>query len=208
MYDATRSVAEFLDATAAKQPVPGGGAVSALVGALGCALGEMVLNYSIGKKGLEAYAGELKPALAELHKARELLTQLMVEDQAAYQAYTDARKLAADNPDRQGKLDAALLASVRVPQAMAAAGVAILQRVDKVVSFVNIYLLSDFQICTDLTMAMIRCAIYNVRVNLPQFTDAEDRRSIESTVGQILNHALTLMQSIVPRLHDRMEQGA
>ena len=54
-YDAKTSLSDFLDATAAKQPAPGGGSVTALCGALAAAIGEMVLNYSIGKKGLEAH---------------------------------------------------------------------------------------------------------------------------------------------------------
>ena len=47
MYDASHTVAEFVAAAAAKQPVPGGGSVAALVGALGAAMGEMVVNYSV-----------------------------------------------------------------------------------------------------------------------------------------------------------------
>ena len=51
--DQTNTLADFLDATAARQPTPGGGAVTALAGVLAAAIGEMVLNYSVGKKGLE-----------------------------------------------------------------------------------------------------------------------------------------------------------
>src|SRR5688500_7571386 len=91
-YDQSRTLGQFLDATAAKQATPGGGSVTALTGALAASLGEMVLNYSIGRKGLEAFTNELKPALAELHRARQMLTQLMAEDQQAYNALIAARK--------------------------------------------------------------------------------------------------------------------
>jgi len=83
MYDSSHTIAEFVAATAAKQPVPGGGSVAALVGALGAALGEMVVNYSIGKKYLEPFADELTAALAELTRARSVMLQLMNEDQLA-----------------------------------------------------------------------------------------------------------------------------
>ncbi len=46
--DTSASIAAFLNATAEKQPTPGGGAVAAVAGALACAIGEMVLNYSVG----------------------------------------------------------------------------------------------------------------------------------------------------------------
>ena len=44
------SVEEFVAATAAKQPTPGGGSVAGVVAALGTALGEMSLNFTRGKK--------------------------------------------------------------------------------------------------------------------------------------------------------------
>ena len=48
------SVNQFVEETASKAAVPGGGSVSAMVGALGAALMEMVANLTIGK---EKYAG-------------------------------------------------------------------------------------------------------------------------------------------------------
>src|SRR5829696_7565679 len=137
MIDSNTTLGNFLNAAAAKQPTPGGGSITALAGALAASMGEMVLNYSVDKKGLEAYQDELKPALAELTKARGLLLQLMAEDQAAFEAVTQARKLPETDPNRQGIFDAALLACIRIPEAIAATGVAVLEVADRVVNFVN-----------------------------------------------------------------------
>src|SRR4051812_40140271 len=93
MYDKTTSIEKFLAAAAARQPAPGGGSVTALAGALAASMGEMVVNYSLGKKDLDAYVDELKPALDEYHRARQVLLQLMVEDQDAYSTLTATRKL-------------------------------------------------------------------------------------------------------------------
>src|SRR4051812_12624567 len=142
-YDQAATIKDFLDAAAAKQPAPGGGSVTALAGALAASMGEMVVNYSIGKKDLEAYADELKPALAEYHRARGMLVQLMLEDQQAYAALTDVRKLPKDSPERADKFPAALTACIRAPQAMAATAVAVLELCDRIVNFFNPWLLSD-----------------------------------------------------------------
>ena len=208
MYDSSTSIRDFLNAAAAKKPTPGGGSVTALVGALAASMGEMTLNYSIGKKGLEAYQDELKPALAQLTRAREVLLQLMVEDQLAFEALSAAKKLPEGSRERDEKLPAALLTCVRVPQAIAATGVAILERCDEIVNFVNYYLLSDLAVCADLSMASIRCAVYNVRTNLKDFPDAADRARLEDDVRKILNRALSLIQSVTPRIWDREKQGA
>ncbi|HEV8604889.1 MAG TPA: cyclodeaminase/cyclohydrolase family protein [Tepidisphaeraceae bacterium] len=207
MFDAKTSLADFLAATAARQPAPGGGSVTALVGGLAAALGEMVVNYSVGRKGLEAHQAELKTALGELTRARKMLLDLMVEDQAAYEMLSAVRKLPADSPERVGKMPAALLACIRIPEAVAATGVAILQRCDSLVEQVNPHLLSDLAVCADLAMAAIRCAIYNVRVNIAALDDPADRLAVETTVGQILSHALLLIQRVAPRIWNRAGNG-
>src|SRR5687767_15580984 len=126
MFNQKQSIEAFLNAAAAKRATPGGGSIAALAGALAAAMGEMVLNYSVGKKSLAEHEPQLRAALAEMTRARALLLQLMVEDQVAYEALTAARKLPESSPARQNDFDVALLASIRVPQAMGATGLAML----------------------------------------------------------------------------------
>jgi glutamate formiminotransferase/formiminotetrahydrofolate cyclodeaminase len=207
MYDQNTPIKQFLDAAAAKQPTPGGGSIAALCGALSAAMGEMVVNYSIGKKDLAAYEAEFRPALQSLHKARELMLELMVEDQNAYGALSAARKLPA-GPERDAQFRSALLAAIRTPETIGATAVAVLRICDQIINFVNFHLLSDLAVCADLAMATARCAVYNVRVNMADVTDATDRQRIESSVGQILSHAAKLIQQISPRIWARHGQGA
>ena len=207
MHDQNSSIKQFLDAAAAKQPTPGGGSVTALAGALAATMGEMVLNYSIGKKDLEPFQGELKPALAECQRARQLLVQLMAEDQAAYAALTAARKLPDGSAERASQLPAALAACIRGPQAIAATAVAVLELCERVVNFVNPWLLSDLAVCADLSMATVRCAVYNVRVNLTDITDTAERQRIEGATFELLSRAGLLIQQVSPRIWARHGQG-
>ena len=207
MYVAHSTLTDFLDAAAAKQPAPGGGSVTALVGALSASMGEMVVNYSVGKKGLEAHQSELKEVLRELGRARRLLLDLMVEDQIAYQALTAAKKLPEGSAEREQRLPAALLASIRTPQAIGATAAAVLGMCERLVEKVNYYLLSDLAVSADLAMATVRCAVYNVRVNLADVGNAEERQSYETGIGQVLGHAALLIQGVSPRIWARHGQG-
>jgi formiminotetrahydrofolate cyclodeaminase len=208
MYDQSTTIKQFLDAAGARQPTPGGGSVTALGGALAASMGEMVVNYSLGKKDLEAYADELKPALDEYRRAREMLTQLMAEDQQAYAALTAARKLPDGSPERASQMSASLAACIRAPQAMAATAAAVLELTDRIVNFVNPYLLSDLAICADLSMATVRCAVYNVRANLPDVTDEAERQRIEASLFELLSKAGMLIQQVSPRIWARHAQGS
>src|SRR5262245_25703038 len=142
-FDASRTISQFLEATAAKRPAPGGGSVTALVGALAGAIGEMVLNYSIGKKDLAQHEPALKAAIEELRRARAVMLELMVEDQVAFAALSAARKNVRDQGDRDAAFAAALLGCIRVPQAIGATAFAVLDLCGQVTPMVNKYLLSD-----------------------------------------------------------------
>lgn len=207
MYDARTTISDFLQAAASKQPTPGGGSITALVAALAAAMGEMVINYSLGKKELAAYESELQPALAEMTQARNVLLELMAEDQSAYEAVAAARKLAVGSPERIEQEPAALLAAIRVPQAIAATSVAVLEIADRIINFVNYHLLSDLAVCADLAMAATRCAIYNVRVNVNDSLSPADRRNIESSISRLLSQAAILIQQLSPRIWARHAQG-
>jgi len=207
MYDESTTISVFLDAAAAKQPAPGGGSVTALVGALAVSMGEMVVNYSVGKKGLEQHQDELRAVLAELHRARQLMLSLMAEDQAAYEALTAARKLPADSPQREQDVAVALLACISVPEAMAATAVAVLELCDRIVDCVNYHLLSDLAVCAELAMATLRCAVYNVRVNLPEMRDVSARGKVEGTIAQVMSHGGKHIQRVAPRIWQRHATG-
>jgi formiminotetrahydrofolate cyclodeaminase len=187
-------IAEFLTATAAAQPTPGGGSVVALCGALAAALGEMVVNYSIGKKQLEAHQADLQAGLAELARARQVLLQLMVEDQEAYAALSAVHKTRAEPA-----YTTALRACVMAPQATAATGVAILELCDKLYDKVNKKLLSDLAISAELAMAVVRGSMHNIRVNLFDVTNAEWRGRIEKDAATTMNHAAAIIQRFTRR---------
>jgi formiminotetrahydrofolate cyclodeaminase len=203
MFDRKTLIDAFLAASAAKQPAPGGGAAAALTGALAASMGEMVVNYSIGKKGLEAHQAELKAVLHELTRVREVMLGLMEDDQTAYAALTAAKKLPEGSPERKEQLPAALVASIRTPQAVGAAALATLDLAERVVPKVNKWLLSDLAVCVDLATATVRSAIYNVRANLPDVTDPAERSSLDWAAVQMLGKAIDTAKRVAPTIWAR-----
>ena len=200
IYDASQTLDAFLRGAAAKQPTPGGGSVSALVGALSASMGEMVLNYSVGKKDLAQHESQLRETLSEFTRARQLLLALMAEDQAAYDALSGIRKGGGTTDPRYAP---ALLACIRVPQAIATTAVAILDLVDKIADKINLHLASDLAVCAELAMATTRCAVYNVRVNLADVTDEAERRRFEMSNARTLSSAIALIQRSLNRIWSR-----
>ncbi|MEA3422976.1 MAG: cyclodeaminase/cyclohydrolase family protein, partial [Bacillota bacterium] len=59
---------EFIAQTASKEPVPGGGSIAALSGAVSASLAQMVANLTIGKKKYIEVEEEMKIAGDKLEK--------------------------------------------------------------------------------------------------------------------------------------------
>jgi formiminotetrahydrofolate cyclodeaminase len=171
-------------------------------------MGEMVLSYSVGKKNLAQYEPELREALAELTRARQLLLRLMVEDQVAYESLTAARKLPDSHATRQNEFNVALLASIRVPQAIGATSLAVLELAEKLIGKVNHFLLSDLAVCSELSMATIRCAAYNARANLPDLTEPTDRAQVEETARRLIDRGVAVIRRTIPGIWARHGKSA
>lgn len=200
------TIEAFLAAVAAKQPTPGGGAVAAICGALAAAIGEMVLNYSIGRKATPHLDPQLQPHLLSLTRARGMLLQLMVEDQEAFAAFTAAKKLPDDSAEKSKAVTDAQAACIAVPQAITATAVAILSVADAVVEISNRWLLSDLAVCCELAMAAARSGIHNVHANLGS-VDADAARKLEGDCAAELRRAIELVQKTMPRIAATMKQA-
>ena len=166
------SVRNFLAATAAKTPTPGGGSVAGVVGALGAALAGMALNFTRGKKKFaehEPYYERLAPRLAKFQTMFELL---VADDVAAYKLYQESTRL-PDGPDKEQAVQLALAAAVNVPRETAKAAVALLADLREFAPKCSPFLITDLLAAGALAAAVARLSDYNVRVNVPQLADRQ-----------------------------------
>ena len=112
---AQASCTEFVTVLASNAPVPGGGGASALVGAIGTALGNMVGSLTVGKKkyaDVEAEIIALKGKCDQLQK--ELLDQIAL-DAKGFEPLAKAYGIPKDDPNRDQVLEEATMVACQVP---------------------------------------------------------------------------------------------
>lgn len=175
-----RSIVPFLNAVGARAPTPGGGAVASATGALGAALGTMVLAYSVGKKSLEAHRPALEAAVASLRGAERLLLDLAEADMEAYALVNELQKLPETDPRRVAQWPAAVAASIQAPRSMIAVATDLLRLFERLAPITNRYLRSDLAIAAVLAEACARAGAWNVNINLPLLTDTAERREVQT----------------------------
>ena len=111
----TKSCREFVTVLASNEPAPGGGGASALVAALGTALGNMVGALTVGKKKYADVEEEIK---ALMKKCDDLQTQLLDQVPADAEGFVPLAKvygIPKDDPSRPEILEQATITACQVP---------------------------------------------------------------------------------------------
>ena len=96
-----RSCRDFTEAVAGKDPVPGGGSVSALAGALGTALGHMVVSLTKGKKKYADNEEIIAQAMEEAESLRRELLDLVRKDMEAFEPLSRLYSMKAETEEEK-----------------------------------------------------------------------------------------------------------
>lgn len=100
--------AAFADETASESPAPGGGSISAYIGALGAALAAMVANLSSHKAGWDERWEEFSDWAVKAQTIKADLLALVDEDTNAFNKVMDAFGLPKGTPDEKSARSAAI----------------------------------------------------------------------------------------------------
>jgi formiminotetrahydrofolate cyclodeaminase len=175
---------DFLAELASAEPVPGGGSVAALGGALAASLVAMVCRLTIGKKGYESVGPELETILPQVESLQYELRELMQADINAYARVMDAYKLPkgtdAEKAARVRVTQDALKHASDVPLTVAERCADVLALAQVVAQKGNKNAASDAGVGALMAEAGLRGAALNVSINLGAIKDeayANDRRA-------------------------------
>ncbi|OHB58061.1 MAG: hypothetical protein A2Y07_00850 [Planctomycetes bacterium GWF2_50_10] len=190
------TIDQFLAKANSSDPVPGGGSIAAVTGALASSMGQMVLNLTIGKEKYKSFESDCRFHLSSLANAQKLMLGLLDEDIAAFSLYSDARKLDKADPQRQARIDEAMDVCVRVPLEISAVALGILEDLNNMKEKSNTYLLSDLGVGAELASATVHAALLNVRANLAYIKDSAKSQGLKEHMANNLTRAQSMLGSI------------
>ena len=176
---ADHTVAGLVDALAAKEPVPGGGAAAGAVAAIGIGLARMVLAYSVDKKSLAKHAKANRADDRALAELATLALSLADADATAYATLNELLTLPEGDATREAGWDAAVEAAIDAPMRTIKACTDALDRCDAMHDRTNSMLHSDLNGAIHLLVAAAHVAAENVQVNLPSVRGDERRAEVE-----------------------------
>jgi formiminotetrahydrofolate cyclodeaminase len=165
------TVRDLTERLASRAPTPGGGSASALGGALGAALVEMVCELTVGRpeyEDVDPIARQIGAAAGELRVA---LLDAAQEDATAYEAVAEARRLPRETDEEKAARKAAIaeasVAATEVPLRVVRLALDVLDVAARMAPIGNRNAVSDAGVAALFAAAAARGAALNVTINLP-----------------------------------------
>lgn len=184
-----KDLVAFADETASESPAPGGGSISAYVGALGAALATMVANLSSHKRGWDDRWEEFSDAAERGQRIKDALLRTVDEDTDAFTLIMDAFSMPKNTPEEKAARKAAIQAGTRkameVPFKVMQLAFESLPLLRQMVETGNPNSVTDAGVGALCARAAVRGAYMNIQVNASGLDDKD-------FVAQILAEGLKM----------------
>lgn len=199
---------KYLKDAAAGTPVPGGGSVAALVGALATSMASMSANLTIGRGKFKQYDSQLKKILEESGKSRETLLSLMEEDIKVYSgintAYGLPKLTEAEKNKRSEEIQKATIFAMEVPLKTMMCCLYVLEQTRELVDIVNPNLISDVGVACFLAEAAFQCAKVNVEINLATIKNQSLFEKVQNEISHAEKKAKLFFKEIKACIQEKM----
>ena len=203
------SVKGFAAETASESPAPGGGSISAYMGALGAALATMVANLSSHKRGWDDRWKEFSDVAEKGQALMAELLALVDEDTAAFNRIMDCFSMPKGTPEekaaRAAALEEATLYAASVPLKTMEAALKALPLALEMAQKGNPASASDAGVAALAAVAGIRGAALNVRINAAGLTDKTPAEPLLKRADDIIAEALALQEQVLAEVNKHIE---
>ena len=199
------NLTQFLDKLATKEPVPGGGGASALAGAIGVALGNMVGSLTVGKKKYAAVEADIIALNEKAEEVRHALCALIGKDAEVFEPLSRAYSIPKDDPTRDEVMAKVLKEASLVPLEIMRNCCKALDLISEYAQKGSVIAISDAGCAAAMCKAALESAALNVYINTKSMKDRELAESMNAEVQEMMDKycqmASEVYASVAGRLH-------
>lgn len=180
---------DFLDKVAGSDPVPGGGSIAALNGAVASALTEMVANLTVGKKGYETCEELMKQLAVSASGNRKEFVADIDRDSEAYDRVFACFKMPKATDEEKAARSAAIQEATRhaalVPMQVARNAYKLMDAIAQVARNGNRNAVTDACVAMMAARSAVLGALMNVRINLGSLKDKEFAATLQAEADEL-----------------------
>ena len=199
----------FVEVLASKAPVPGGGGASALVGAIGTALGNMVGSLTLGKKKYADVEADIVALKGRADRLQAELLELVQKDAEMFEPLSKAYGLPKETEEQRAEkariMEAALKDACGVP----------LEIMEKCCEAIELHrdfaakgsalAISDVGVGVTCCRAALLGASLNVFINTKSMTDRACAEEINGKAEEMLSKYVALADEIFADVRRRFD---
>jgi glutamate formiminotransferase/formiminotetrahydrofolate cyclodeaminase len=201
------TLTDFADETASESPAPGGGSVSAYVGALGISLGTMVANLSSHKKGWDDKWEEFSKQAEKGQQYKYELLRLVDEDTKAFNNIITAMGLPKGTEEekaiRAKAIQEATRYAIEIPFKVMQTACESMEVIKAMVETGNPNSITDAGVGALCARSAVIGAFMNVRINAGGYDDKDYVNNIICRGQDIENKAIALETEIRQIIHEK-----
>ncbi len=198
------SVEEFTSLLASKTSVPGGGGASALVASIGIALGDMVGEFTVGKKKYADVETDIISLMDKAQDLRKKLLQCIEDDAVAFEPLSKAYAIPKDDPTRDEVMEKCLKDAAKVPYDILRLACEAIDLQREFADKGSIIMISDAATGVALLEGAIKGAAVNVKINTKSIKDRDFANDLDNKVCNLLdkyiNKANDIYSDVINRL--------
>lgn len=199
---------EFLTVSASSSPTPGGGSVSAYVGALAASMTCMVANLTIGKEKFKDVEPQVQEILAQAEAVLSALKTGLSQDIAEFSNFMAVLKLPKNTEEektlRTEKMQKVLVSATDTPLGIAQNCFKVLQLAKELAPIGNKGAISDAGVAAYLAESALKAAMFSVDINLPQVKDEGYKEKVLAERARLFEQAAVLCAETVAVVQSRL----
>ncbi len=203
------SLKAFMDKTASDSPAPGGGSVSAYLGALGVALGTMVANLSSHKRGWDDRWKEFSDLAEKGKTIQNSLLQMVDEDTRAFnrvmEAFSLPKKSEGEKKLRDIAIQEATKNAILVPLNVMETAFSGFELISEMVGKGNQNSISDAGVGALALRSCIKGAFLNVKINASGLNDKDFVTNVIARGEDLESKAVAAEEAILKAIDSKIK---
>ena len=202
------TIQEFLDVLSSKEPVPGGGGASALAGALGNALGQMVANLTIGKKKYALGEDEIKELAERMKGIQGQFSALADQDAKVFAPLAKCYSLPSGTEEEKAYkaevMEARLLDASLVPMEIMEKASEMLEIMDILADKGSRMAVSDVGVGVQFIRTALLGAVMNVYINTKSMKNREKAEEMNEKAERLIKEGTEAADRIYQKVLEQL----
>ena len=200
----TADLSKFTAELASKAAVPGGGGASALVGAIGVSLSQMVCNLTLGKEKYKSVESQVQTVVKEADELRLELLNLIDADAKCFAPLAAAYGIPKDDPTREETLEKCLKDACSVPLDIMHTCARSIEFHLKMAQIGSVMAISDIAVGVVCCKAAMQGAAMNIFINTKTMKDRKYAAKLEKEADELLQRYCFLADQVYTTIEERL----